>query len=163
MPFFFFSPFRFDFRVYHFGYNRSVNLRCCQEDAHKYLLRNLTIVEYIFESDVKLSEVVLAHTVLVPAYSFKEQTLNTNDREVERDVPFWIEVLADNGGRLFCVAQCNNQELGSWSMSSKMEQRPGEVYRVTCSALVCCCQIPGLDVSTSANADTSHIDSPSEQ
>lgn len=83
MPFFFFSPFRFDLRVYHFGYNGSVSLWRCQEGGRRYLLRNLTIVEDILNSDVELSKVVLAHTVFVPAYSFEDEALNTNDGEVE--------------------------------------------------------------------------------
>lgn len=74
-----------------------------QEYRLAYLLHSLPVLKDVFQSNIEFAEVVLPHTIFVPADSFEKEALYANHREIERDIPFRIESFADDGGRFLCV------------------------------------------------------------
>lgn len=68
-----------------------------------------TLLENILERNIKLSHVVLAKPVMIPANTLQQR--NPDHGHLERDVPFWIQGLRYRGGRLSGISERNDQIL----------------------------------------------------
>lgn len=82
-----------------------------------HLLHRLTIGKDILNDHIEFSQEVFAEAVSIPACSFKQHTLYAIYRQVEGDIPFRIEVLADRRGRLLSVSKIDYQILTTESMT----------------------------------------------
>lgn len=113
-------------------------------DSRTHLLRHLAIVKQVVQVDFKLSHVILAKAVLVPADTRQDGRLEATQWHLERDVPFRVEGLWDNLCRESVVSQGENEELDSISASE-----PGELhcktYRVAEAVAVLCSEISSLE------------------
>ena len=70
-----------------------------------HLLHCLAIGKYILNDDIKFAEVILAKPISIPTNSLQQDALNAIYGQIEGDVPFWVEVLADGRSGLFCVSE----------------------------------------------------------
>lgn len=57
------------------------------------LLLHFSIGKDVFHGNVKFSQVVFSPSISIPADTFNQW--DANQRHVEADLPFWVEVLAD--------------------------------------------------------------------
>lgn len=75
------------------------------------LLLGLLVLEDLLERQIKLSEIILAKTVLVPAYDIEDQTLYRVDGQLFDNVPFGIQRFGDGVGDNTRVAKRNHEIL----------------------------------------------------
>lgn len=75
------------------------------------LLFGLLVLEDLLERQVKLAEVILAKTVLVPANDVEHQTLYRADGQLFDNVPFGIQRFGDGVGDNPRVAKCDHEIL----------------------------------------------------
>ena len=81
----------------------------CSKIAH--LLYRLAIGKDFIDNHIELTEVVLPKPVSIPTDGFQQNALKAIYWQVEGDIPFWIEVLADGRSGLFRVSKGYNQIL----------------------------------------------------
>jgi hypothetical protein len=74
-------------------------------------LKELPIRKDLIQHHVELPHVILPKPILVPARGFKQEAMHARDGEVEGLVPFWIQRLADYGGRFLGFAQGDDKIL----------------------------------------------------
>lgn len=76
-----------------------------------HLLLNFTLGKYVFESNIKFAQVVLAKPIVIPTDAFQQR--DPDNGHFKGDVPFWVQGLEDCGGRLPRVPECNDQVLNT--------------------------------------------------
>ena len=108
---FFFAPFLLDSSAYQRGYSESAKDSCFTCTQTHFLL-GFSIGEDVFDSHIKFAKVVFSKTILVPANSFEKHAMSTIYWQVERNVPFRVEILADCWRRLLCISKIDDEELG---------------------------------------------------
>ena len=106
---FFRSPFRLDSNVYQRGFGESAGEGQLLQIAH--LLYRLAIGKDFIDNHIELAKVVLAKPVSIPTDGFQQNALKAIYWQIEGDIPFWIEVLADGRSGLFRVSKGYNQIL----------------------------------------------------
>lgn len=114
-------------------------------DNGTYLLVNFTLGEDVLERNVKLAQVILAKSIMIPADTFQQGY--SNDGHFEGDVPFWVEGLGNCGGRLSRITECNYQILNSCQSGPDSNGGVGGVggaHGVTCSVSIFSCEVSSL-------------------
>jgi hypothetical protein len=70
-----------------------------------------SVLELVLEYDVKLAHVVLAKAILVPADDLEQEALFADDGQLERLVPFWVQLLVYGGSGEFLIAEGEDEVL----------------------------------------------------
>ena len=85
--------------------------RCNLLGGIAHLLVGLAVLEDVLDRNVKLAQIVLAESISIPTNSFQKYTMKAINRQVECNIPLWVEALADSRCGLSSVTQLHHQEL----------------------------------------------------
>lgn len=110
------------------------------------LLDGLAIREDLLDGHVEFAHIVVPEAVLVPTHRLQQHILWAIDRQLERNVPFRVEIFVDDRSRLIGITKVQHQKLFAGSISSSHPKGSHEnTHWVTCAALVLRCKTSSLD------------------
>lgn len=76
----------------------------------------MTVGKDVLDGNIKLAHVIFTKSILVPADSLEQQTVNACDGHVKRLIPFRIQGLGHDRRGLSAVADSDDKILQTWSV-----------------------------------------------